>query len=159
MLFCLPSMSTHCIRTLTLSLDWQLSKRLSGELRGQTGLTRNSYSYLRIILTRSDFEFNQKFYLQISGCAMGRKYSPAYVDIYMAKWERTAFQKCSKLPLVYLRYLDDIFSLWVDTKASFHDFFSTLNTHHPRIKLKFNLHRNSVEFLDACFLYVVAKPH
>lgn len=72
--------------------------------------------------------FNNKFYLQISGCAMGRKYSPAYADIYMAEWERTAFLKCTKLPLVYFRYLDDIFGLWTDTETAFlHNFLLTYN--------------------------------
>lgn len=78
---------------------------------------------LHMTLSRNDFKFNDKFYLQISGYATGRKYSPAYADIYMAEWERTAFLKCTKLPLVYLRYLDDIFGLWADTEATFCDFF------------------------------------
>lgn len=79
---------------------------------------------------------------------MGRKYSPAYAEIYMAEWERTAFLKCIKLPLIYLHNLDDIFSLWVDTEAALYDFFMTLNTHHPKIKLKSKMGRDSVEFLD-----------
>lgn len=46
---------------------------------------------LRITLTRNDFEFNGKYYLQVCGCAMGRKYSPSYADIYLARWEEEAF--------------------------------------------------------------------
>lgn len=42
---------------------------------------------------------------------MGGKYSPAYTDIDMAEWERTAFLKCIKLRLLYFHYLDDIFGL------------------------------------------------
>lgn len=103
---------------------------------------------LKITLTRNDFEFNNKHYLQISGCAMGRKYSPAYADIYMAEWERSAFAKCTTLPIVYLRYLDDIFGLWADTEESFVEFVSVLNSHHPQIKLKCNLQKTKVEFLD-----------
>lgn len=86
---------------------------------------------------------------------MGRKNSPAYADIYMAEWERTAFLKCTKLPLVYYRYLDDIFGWWTDTKTAFHEFFNILNSHHSKIKLKFNLKRDTVEFLDThvCFFF------
>lgn len=103
---------------------------------------------LELTLRRNDFEFNGKHFLQISGCAMGRKYSPAYADIYMADWEKSAFQKCSKLPLLYLRYLDDIFGLWPHSLSDFKEFIKTLNNHHPKISLQYNLQQFKVEFLD-----------
>ena len=112
---------------------------------------------LKLTLTRNDFEFNGKFYLHILGCAMGRKFSPAYADIYMADWERSAFQKCTTLPLLYLRYLDDIFGLWVGTETSFLEFFSVLNEHHPSIKLKYNLQKERVEFLDTVVFFMPSR--
>lgn len=66
----------------------------------------------------------------------------------MAEWERSAFAKCTKLPLLYLRYLDDIFDLWADSETSFRAFVALLNSHHPQIKLKCNLQKQKVEFLD-----------
>ncbi|XP_048111511.1 growth arrest and DNA damage-inducible protein GADD45 alpha-like [Alosa alosa] len=39
-------------------------------------------------------EFNGNYYLQTCGCAMGRKYSPAYANIYLAVWEEEVFAKC-----------------------------------------------------------------
>lgn len=66
----------------------------------------------------------------------------------MAEWERSAFAKCTKLPLLYLRYLDDIFDLWADSETSFRVFVAVLNSHHPQIKLKCNLQKQKVEFLD-----------
>ena len=72
---------------------------------------------------------------------MGRKYSTAYVDIYMAEWEKSAFAKCTKLPLLYLRYLNDIFGLWADSETSLREFIAVLNSHHPQIKLKCNLQK------------------
>lgn len=35
-------------------------------------------------LTRNDFIFDSKFYLQIHGTAMGKKFTPACANIYMA---------------------------------------------------------------------------
>lgn len=49
---------------------------------------------LNINLTRNYFEFNSKFYLQIKGTAMGKKFAPAYANIFMAKWEEEALAKC-----------------------------------------------------------------
>lgn len=103
---------------------------------------------LHITLTRNDFSFNNKYYLQLCGCAMGRKYSPAYADIYLAHWERAAFTKLQYKPLIYFRYLDDIFGVWDHTEEQFHTFLDTLNAHHPKIKLKHNLQHLAVEFLD-----------
>lgn len=59
---------------------------------------------LHMNLTCNDFVFNQKTYLHIKGTAMGKRFSLAYVNTPMAEWEESAFLKCSRLPLIYLRY-------------------------------------------------------
>lgn len=109
---------------------------------------------LEMTLTRNDFEFNNNYYLQTCGCAMGRKYSPAYADLYMADWEEEAFKKCAELPVVYLRYLDDIFGLWTGTEETFKQFLGVLNCHHPKIKLKCSLQWERVEFLDTQVFFI-----
>ena len=113
---------------------------------------RQILKLLELTLTRNNFLFNNQQYLQLCGCAMGRKYAPAYADIYLAHWEETAFQKLTHKPVLYLRYLDDIFGLWADTQEHFNNFIHILNTHHPKIKLKHNLQPSMVQFLDTCFL-------
>lgn len=35
--------------------------------------------------------FDLRFYLQVQGTAMGKKFAPAYVNIYMAEWGETLF--------------------------------------------------------------------
>lgn len=103
---------------------------------------------LELGLTRNDFEFNSKHYLQIHGTAMGKKFAPAYANIYMADWERTVFPKCQKLPTLYVRYLDDIFGVWNYSESDFKDFVAILNTHHETISIKYNLQTEKIEFLD-----------
>ena len=91
--------------------------------------------FLEITLTRNNFLFDKSFFLQICGCAMGRKYSPAYTDIYLADWEESAFLKCPSRPLVYFRYLDDIFGLWDESETEFNHFLTPppyqTQTHSP----------------------------
>lgn len=103
---------------------------------------------LEINLTKNDFEFNGNYYLQIKGTAMGKKFAPAYADIFMAAWETTALAKCSKKPLQYFRYLDDIWGVWTHSLDDFNQFLDTLNNHNPSIKLKATTDQNSVDFLD-----------
>ena len=88
---------------------------------------------------------------------MGRKYSPAYVDIYLADWEESAFLQCPSRPLIYFRYLDDIFGLWDKSETEFNHFMHNLNSHHPRIKLKHTLHLRQVPFLDTIVFFTETK--
>lgn len=103
---------------------------------------------LEINLTKNDFIFNDKIYLQIKGTAMGKKFAPAYANIYMADWEDTVFPKCKKKPLMYFRYLDDIFGIWTHSENDFTEFVQTLNKHHASIQLDPVLHDFEVHFLD-----------
>lgn len=103
---------------------------------------------LEISLNRNDFEFNQNYFLQVHGTAMGKKFAPAYANIYMADWERTVFQKCTKVPSLYLRFLDDIFGIWPHSKEDFDEFIAILNNHHSSISVKYNLQSEKIEFLD-----------
>lgn len=103
---------------------------------------------LEINLTRNDFVFDGKFYLQIKGTAMGKRFAPAYANIFMANWEEEVFVKCQKKPIHYLRYLDDIWGIWEGSKEEFEMFLSVLNTHDPSIKLDSEIHPQSIDFLD-----------
>lgn len=103
---------------------------------------------LEINLRRNDFVFNGKYYLQIKGTAMGKKFAPAYANIFMANWEEEVFHKCHKKPLHYFRYLDDIWGVWTGSKEEFQTFLGTLNSHDPSIQLTAEVREQSVDFLD-----------
>lgn len=103
---------------------------------------------LEINLTKNDFVFNEKFYLQIKGTAMGKKFAPAYANIFMANWEEEVFKKCQKKPFHYLRYLDDIWGIWTGSREEFQDFVDILNSHDPSIKLETEIDEQSINFLD-----------
>lgn len=103
---------------------------------------------LDINLTRNDFIFNGDFYLQVKGTAMGKKFAPAYANIFMANWEREVFLKCKVKPAYYLRYLDDIWGIWTGSKREFEEFVEILNSHDPSIRLKTEICAQSIDFLD-----------
>lgn len=103
---------------------------------------------LEINLTKNDFEFNKEYFLQIKGTAMGKRFSPAYANIFMAEWEEKALAKCPIKPLYYYRYLDDIFGIWSDTLEEFNKFLQILNSHDASIKAQHNIQKQSIDFLD-----------
>ena len=119
------------------------------ELHPQSGRPdRYILQLLDIALTRNDFEFNGRNYLQLKGVAMGKKFAPAYADIYMAMWEAAALPKCPLKPSHYLRFLDDIWGVWPHPAEDFDQFVDTLNSHHGSIRLKHVLSATSMDFLD-----------
>ena len=103
---------------------------------------------LEINLTRNDFLFDDQFFLQVKGTAMGKKFAPSYANLFMAQWETSALAACQLQPLSYMRYLDDIWGVWQHSESEFQLFLKILNTHDPSITLKSCQHLSSVDFLD-----------
>jgi hypothetical protein len=103
---------------------------------------------LKLSLECNDFEFNEQWYLQISGTAMGKKFAPAYANIMMAIFEEEVLERSAKKPLAYYRFLDDIFLIWPHTLEEFNIFFNLLNNHKESIKFQHTISDTSVDFLD-----------
>jgi hypothetical protein len=109
---------------------------------------REVIALLELSLKGNDFEFAGEIFQQICGCAMGKRFSPGFANLYMAEWEKEALENCPNQPLIYRRYLDDIFMIWQHSKEAFTEFLAILNNHDPNIKLKAQIDELSVDFLD-----------
>ena len=67
---------------------------------------------LKICTTEVPFRSTSgEIYLQKDGVSMGGPLSPLFANFYMAHLENCVLPKISKPPLVYTRYVDDIFLL------------------------------------------------
>ena len=62
--------------------------------------------------------------------------------------EKQALRKCNKLPLIYLRYLYDIFGIWTHGGDEYRVFLDILNSHKNCIKLTSVTSKQSINFLD-----------
>ena len=67
---------------------------------------------IRMILIHNTFTFNGKYYRQINGTAMGTKMAPSYANLFMGKFEENALADASHSPLIWWRFINDIFLLW-----------------------------------------------
>ena len=63
-----------------------------------------------IVLKNNLFEFNNKVFQQISGTTIGTKFAPPYACIYMNTGEQDFLETQELQPLLWLRFIDDIFS-------------------------------------------------
>ena len=98
--------------------------------------------------SRNDFQFNNKTYLQTKGTAMGKKYAPAFANIFMHYWEQQALSSTNYTPLFWKRYIDGIFGIWRHSEDQLHTFIQHLNSINPNIKVSITHNLHSINFLD-----------
>ena len=88
-----------------------------------TTSTRTLIDFLRLILTLNNFEFDDKNYLQVQGTAIGTAMAPNYANLFMGKVERNLLSQTPQPPLLWCRFIDDIFEIYgLDTLNNFFDF-------------------------------------
>ena len=110
---------------------------------------------LCLSLERNDFKFNGSYYLQLMGTAMGKKYAPAFANIFMANWERIMLEGTTHKPLCYKRYLDDIFLIWTHGEKQLTTFITYANSIDASVELQAEANLQAVTYLDT---YVYKGP-
>lgn len=59
---------------------------------------------------------------------MGKKFTPACANIFMAEWEKQGLMKATRKPTQFFRFLDDIWGIWDYSLTEFYDFTKVLKT-------------------------------
>jgi len=103
---------------------------------------------LEITLKGNDFAFNNEFYLQTCGTAMGKKYAPALANIYLQYFDFMAMNGFRIKPSFYKRYLDDIIMIWPGTTEDLKEYNIFLNNLIPDITVTLKSHEKQIDFLD-----------
>ena len=108
------------------------------------------HQFLEYILKENYFTFMDKLYLQKHGTAMGTKMAPSFANIFMGALEQTLLSSSPNhlIPLLWKRFIDDIFLIWTHGEESFRSFIQHLNSFHPTIKFEVTHSTQSVNFLD-----------
>ena len=70
------------------------------------------------VLKNNVFEFNGTFKKHISGTGIGTKCAPSYAYIFMNEFETWFTESQENKPLVWFRYIDDIFFIWIYAKTN-----------------------------------------
>ena len=79
---------------------------------------------------------------------MGTKMAVAFANIFMAKVETDILSQSPKKPLVWKRFIDDIFSLWNVSRDEISKFIEQANKHHPTIKFTAEISETETTLLD-----------
>ena len=128
-----------------------LTKKVFKNKRKVSGISRRDFKRLLEISTKGTvFFFNDHYYKQRDGVAMGSPLGPALANAFLAHHETVWLEECplSFAPIFFARYVDDIFVL---IRSSDHivklaEYFSS---QHPNIKFTYELENdNTLPFLD-----------
>ena len=130
----------HDERLIAMSkvLDLRKDKRIS---------TESLIDLAECVLKNNIFEHNLLFYKQLRGTAIGTKMAP-YTINFLGDLEERFFSDCDISPLVWWRYIDDIFMIWQHGEKELEKFLEILNSYHATIKFTANYSREKISFLD-----------
>ena len=89
-----------------------IALRKSLESRGDKTISTDFLMDLaECVLENNIFEHNLSFFKQLRGTTIGTKMAPPYAIIFMGDLEERILQGCSFKPIVWWRYIDDMFLL------------------------------------------------
>nr|XP_060622650.1 uncharacterized protein LOC132769734 [Anolis sagrei ordinatus] len=107
-------------------------------------------------LTTSYFQWDNEFYEQKDGVAMGSPLSPVIANFYMEHFEKQALETATKKPTIWFRYVDDTFTIWSHGEEELNRFLEHLNSIHPNIQFTMEKEKEGrLPFLD---VLVIRKP-
>ena len=103
---------------------------------------------LRTVLTTNNFKFDNKDFLQVGGTAMGTKLAPSFANLFMGYFEDKFIYSYRLQPLLWKRFIDDIFFIWTYGEEELTTFVEYLNDCHHTIKFTLETSLETVNFLD-----------
>nr|XP_060609685.1 uncharacterized protein LOC132761116 [Anolis sagrei ordinatus]XP_060609686.1 uncharacterized protein LOC132761116 [Anolis sagrei ordinatus]XP_060610145.1 uncharacterized protein LOC132761359 [Anolis sagrei ordinatus]XP_060610146.1 uncharacterized protein LOC132761359 [Anolis sagrei ordinatus]XP_060610703.1 uncharacterized protein LOC132761651 [Anolis sagrei ordinatus]XP_060610704.1 uncharacterized protein LOC132761651 [Anolis sagrei ordinatus]XP_060615565.1 uncharacterized protein LOC13276 len=111
---------------------------------------------LDIILEKNFFKFDQKYYFQIQGVAMGSPVAPSIANLFMDNLENNiilnrAYNPVAGSIIKYCRFIDDIFII-INSHHEAETLLSWINTVHHNIKFTGNISATSLVFLDVMII-------
>jgi hypothetical protein len=127
-----------------LAAEWFLDQRKAPH-RPPTALV---LEMLNLIQNNNFFQFNDLTFHQIMGVTMGNIASPAIACLFMGMFEKLFLEQLPSQPLVFKRFIDDLFIILNAPILEVQAFLRNINRFHPSIKFTWNVSLKKMIFLD-----------
>ena len=109
------------------------------------------FEYIKLTnlcMRQNTFKFNNNYFQQTYGTAMGNPLSPFLANVFMNNFETNFKNSNPEFPKIWFRYVDDIFAI-VNKSFDINAFMNKINNVYPSIKFTFELEiENKLPFLD-----------
>ena len=112
---------------------------------------------IKFILENKNLNFNNKYFNQIKGIAMGTIFGPTYANLTMGFFELTFYDLCRDkfgedlenfIFESWSRFLDDCETLLEENKINTNDLLCALNSINPSIQFTMSYCKDAIPFLD-----------
>ena len=110
--------------------------------------TENPIKMAEFVLRNNFCEFNNQVFRQISGTAIGTKFAPPYACIYIERVGQDFLETQELPPLLWLRFIDDIFFIWTYGKEELKKFMEKFNNFTPNLRFTYESSEKSISILD-----------
>ena len=106
-----------CLKSLKEALNRRREKKIS---------TEDPDKMAEFVLKNNYFEFDRSVFQQMSGTAIGTKFALPYACICLDRLENDFFEIQTLKPLVWLRYIDDVFFIWTHSEEELKELILTI---------------------------------
>ena len=133
------------------------------EQRREKSVSSSLIKKLILFVLRSHtMNFMNRFFHQIKGTAMGTSMAVNFANLFMSKFETDMLASYKvqhkKEPVIWLRFIDDVFFIWNDSEESLKHFlehcnnFAAAQAMSSTIRFTYSYSQKSVNFLDTTIL-------
>jgi len=103
---------------------------------------------LSLVMNYNVVTWNNRFFRQVVGTAMGTNCAPAFANLFVFALEQPILHEFQQYISFYFRFLDDIILCWNSSPILLNQFLNKLNSANPNIKFTSTIDSYSVDFLD-----------
>ena len=110
--------------------------------------TQQVIEMIELVLDSNNFTLTpDNHYIQSDGTAIGSRLGKNYACTYMGQWEKQLLSNAPFKPMIYWRYIDDIFGIWLHGEQELVRFHERANQIHPKIQVDLRTSHSQIEFL------------
>lgn len=137
--------------SMDISTGLQIMKEFLEEIGWETPKRQElALKAMEFVLTKGYMQFENRIFQQNNGAAMGSPMIPPYANIFMFMIERGCVEKytSNQLLMLYVRYIDDVFTICEQNTALINSFIKDMNELNENIRLVWTSPDIKCDFLD-----------